>query len=107
MDALKALESVIASRKVEAYEGSYTNYLFEKGTEKICKKVGEEATEVVIASIQEDREQVVEEIADLSYHILVLMAELNISLEDVDKVLEKRAEVQGNKKPERRPIEKI
>ena len=79
----------------------------EKGIEKILKKVGEESTEVVIASLNSSKEEQVGEICDLTYHVLVLMAELGITLEDIAKELEKRREKSNNFKGERRPIEKL
>ena len=71
-------------------EGSYTTYLFEKGKEKILKKVGEECTEVIIAGEKEDKEETVYEISDLAYHVLVLMVSAGITVEDVTRELEKR-----------------
>ena len=89
-----------------AEAGSYTGYLFEKGTEKILKKVGEECTEVVIASMKENnKEEIVNEIGDLIYHLFVLMADKDISLEDVNAELYRRSGKTGNLKPERRKIE--
>lgn len=99
--------NTIVDRKKCAEEGSYTAYLFEKGIEKILKKVGEESTEVVIASLNSSKEEQVGEICDLTYHVLVLMAELGITLEDISKELQKRREKSNNFKGERRPIEKL
>lgn len=73
----------IKERKQNPVEGSYTNYLFDKGTEKICKKIGEEASEVVIAAMANKKEELIGEFADLLYHSLVLMEDKGISLEDV------------------------
>ena len=70
-------------RKTEKKEGSYTTYLFEKGIDKILKKVGEESTEVIIAGKADDRKETVYEIADLAYHVMVLMVQMGISVEDV------------------------
>ena len=81
-------------------EGSYTTYLFEKGLDKILKKVGEECTEVVIAGKAEDRAETVYEIADLCYHVMVLMAEAGISVEDVTKELAGRHVVDHKVKQE-------
>lgn len=78
---LQQVYDVIASRKLNPKEGSYTNYLLAKGTEKIAKKVGEEATEVVIAAIKDDADETVYESADLLYHLLVLLCSKGISLE--------------------------
>ena len=90
MDILKELYSVITDRKENPTEGSYTNYLFDKGTDKISKKLGEEAVEVVIAASQRDRKATIQEIADLEYHLLVLMADRGITLDDVETELRSR-----------------
>lgn len=90
MDTLRELYEVILDRKANPQEGSYTNYLLDKGTEKIAKKVGEEAVETAIAAAKEDRQEIIGEIADVIYHILVLMADQEITLEDVQKELESR-----------------
>jgi len=84
------LFEIIKDRKAAPREGSYTTYLFEKGIEKILKKVGEESTEVVIAGTKKDKEETVYEIADLTYHVLVLMAELGIDISDITGELENR-----------------
>ena len=78
------------SRKVEKKEGSYTTYLFEKGIDKILKKVGEESTEVIIAGKANDKKETIYEIADLAYHVMVLMVEMGISYEDIHKELASR-----------------
>lgn len=88
--SLDALMQLLAGRKENMPEGSYTTYLFEKGLDKILKKVGEESTEVIIAAKAEDKKETVYEIADLAYHVLVLMVEMGISLEDVRKELASR-----------------
>ena len=90
MDILKELYSVITDRKENPTEGSYTNYLFDKGTDKISKKLGEEAVEVVIAASQRDRKSTIQEIADLEYHLLVLMVDRGITLDDVEAELRSR-----------------
>ena len=90
MDIMRELYSVILDRKEHPVEGSYTNYLFDKGTDKISKKLGEEAVEVVIAASQRDRKATIQEIADLEYHLLVLMADRGISLDDVETELRSR-----------------
>lgn len=95
----------ILSRKDCGEEGSYTAYLFNKGKEKILKKVGEEATEVVIASMADNKEELVGEICDLTYHVLVLMAEMGLSIEDINKELVKRREKSNNFKGERKKVE--
>ncbi|MGE6630157.1 bifunctional phosphoribosyl-AMP cyclohydrolase/phosphoribosyl-ATP diphosphatase HisIE [Bacillus sp. NPDC077027] len=84
------LEQVIAKRQTEMPEGAYTTYLFEKGVDKILKKVGEEASEVIIAAKNRDQEELKWETADLLFHLLVLLREQNLPLDDVLKVLEKR-----------------
>ena len=75
---LNELYEIIKNRKVQPKEGSYTNYLFDKGLDKILKKVGEEATEVVIAAKNKDPQELIYETADVLYHLLVLLAEKNI-----------------------------
>lgn len=87
---VSGLMELIRGRKTEPKEGSYTSYLFEKGLDKILKKVGEEATEVIIAAKAEDKKETVYEIADLVYHVLVLMTEAGISEEDILKELSSR-----------------
>ena len=87
---LEGLYQLLQSRKKELPEGSYTTYLFEKGLDKILKKVGEESTEVIIAGKAEDKAETIYEIADLAYHVLVLMVQLGISVEDVRKELASR-----------------
>lgn len=84
------LMELLEGRKADKPEGSYTTYLFEKGLDKILKKVGEESTEVIIAAKAEDKKETIYEIADLAYHVLVLMVEAGISLEDVRKELASR-----------------
>jgi len=90
MDIMRELYSVIIDRKEHPVEGSYTNYLFDKGTDKISKKLGEEAVEVVIAASQRDRKATIQEIADLEYHLLVLMADRGITLDDIETELRSR-----------------
>ncbi len=92
LDILDTLKRVIATRAVEMPEGAYTTYLFNEGVDKICKKVGEEATESVIAAKNRDAEELKWEVADLIYHLLVLLKEQNVDLYDVLGVLEKRHE---------------
>ena len=87
---LEGLYQLLQSRKRELPEGSYTTYLFQKGLDKILKKVGEESTEVIIAGKAEDKAETIYEIADLAYHVLVLMVQLGISVEDVRKELASR-----------------
>ena len=106
-DIIKELYKTIEERKESPLEGSYTNYLFDKGIDKILKKVGEECTETIVAAKNSDKEELVAEVSDLTYHLLVLLANEGVSLEDVKKELEKRHQKVGNKKPERREIEKL
>ena len=84
---LEGLYQLLLSRKKELPEGSYTTYLFRKGMDKILKKVGEESTEVIIAGKAEDRAETIYEIADLAYHVMVLMVQMGISVEDIRKEL--------------------
>lgn len=88
--SIDGLMELLEGRKADKPEGSYTTYLFEKGLDKILKKVGEESTEVIIAAKAEDKKETIYEIADLAYHVLVLMVEVGISLEDVRKELASR-----------------
>lgn len=81
--SIDELMALITERKVTMPEGSYTTYLFQKGKEKILKKVGEECTEVVIGAMKDDKAETIYEIADVAYHLLVLMAEMGISLNEV------------------------
>ena len=88
--SLEGLMDMLVGRKVEKKEGSYTTYLFEKGIDKILKKVGEECTEVIIAGKADDKRETIYEIADLTYHIMVLMIEMGISLDDIRTELASR-----------------
>ena len=97
----EGLYRLIQGRKTSPVEGSYTTYLFEKGLDKILKKVGEECTEVIIGGGKEDRAETVYEIADLCYHVMVLMVQLGITVEDVTRELEKRHVVDRKVKQER------
>ena len=87
---LEGLYQLLQSRKKELPEGSYTTYLFQKGLDKILKKVGEESTEVIIAGKAEDKAETIYEIADLAYHVLVLMVQMGISVEDIRAELASR-----------------
>lgn len=87
---LEGLMELIKNRKTNNTEGSYTTYLFEKGMDKILKKVGEESTEVIIAAKAEDKKETIYEISDLTYHIMVLMIEMGISLDDIHQELASR-----------------
>ena len=97
----QGLMELIAGRKKEKKEGSYTTYLFEKGLDKILKKVGEETTEVIIAAKDQDKENTIYEIADLAYHVMVLMIEAGISLEDIHKELASRHVIDKKVKQEK------
>jgi len=99
--SLDGLKDLIAGRKAEKTEGSYTTYLFEKGLDKILKKVGEESTEVIIAAKSADNEETIYEISDLAYHVLVLMEEMGISLKDIRKELASRHVIDHKIKQER------
>ena len=100
-DTLKNLYQVVEGRKQVPQEGSYTCYLFEKGLDKILKKVGEESTEVIIAAHAHDKNETVYEIADLAYHVMVLMIEAGISLEDIHKELASRHVIDHKVKQEK------
>jgi phosphoribosyl-ATP pyrophosphohydrolase len=89
-DMLHELETIITDRKANPKAGSYTNSLFDTGINKIAQKVGEEATEVIVAALGQGRTEQVGELSDLFYHTLVLMAQLNITLDDVGAELAKR-----------------
>ena len=97
----EGLMELIAGRKKEKKEGSYTTYLFEKGLDKILKKVGEETAEVIIAAKDKDKKNTVYEIADLAYHVMVLMIEAGISLEDIHKELASRHVIDKKVKQEK------
>lgn len=99
--SLQALMTLIEGRKKQKTEGSYTTYLFEKGLDKILKKIGEECTEVIIAAKAEDKAETVYEIADLTYHTLVLMIQAGISLEDIHKELASRHVIDKKVKQEK------
>lgn len=98
MDYIRNDYETIFERKDAQQEGSYTCYLFEKGLDKILKKVGEESTEMVIAAKNGVKEETVGEICDLIYHTLVMMVNEGITCDDVDEELRKRAEKAGNLK---------
>lgn len=95
------LMKLIEGRKLDKKEGSYTTYLFEKGLDKILKKVGEESTEVIIAAKSEDKKETIYEIADLAYHVMVLMTEAGISLEDIHRELASRHVIDHKVKQEK------
>ena len=97
----EGLFELLKGRKAEKKEGSYTTYLFEKGLDKILKKVGEETTEVIIAAKAEDKKETIYEIADLAYHVMVLMVQAGISLEDVQRELASRHVIDHKVKQEK------
>ena len=98
---LEGLYDLLMDRKATLPEGSYTTYLFQKGLDKILKKVGEECTEVLIAGAKEDKEETIYEIGDLVYHAMVLMIHMGISLEDVTRELARRHVIDKKVKQER------
>lgn len=97
----ECLIELIKGRKTEKKEGSYTTYLFEKGIDKILKKVGEESTEVIIAAKADDKKETIYEIADLAYHVMVLMIQMGISLEDIHRELASRHVIDKKVKQEK------
>ena len=99
--SLNGLYKLLLDRKEELPQGSYTTYLFEKGLDKILKKVGEECTEVIIAAKAKDKKETVYEIADLAYHVMVLMVEAGITVEDVQKELASRHVIDHKVKQEK------
>ena len=99
--SLTGLMELIKGRKTEKKEGSYTTYLFEKGIDKILKKVGEESTEVIIAAKADDKKDTIYEIADLAYHVMVLMTQMGISLKDIHEELASRHVIDKKVKQEK------
>ena len=99
--SLEMLMDLIRGRRTEKKEGSYTSYLFEKGVDKILKKVGEESTEVIIAGKADDRKETIYEIADLAYHVMVLMVQMDISLKDIRDELASRHVIDHKVKQEK------
>ena len=99
--SLAGLYELLEGRKRELPEGSYTTYLFKKGIDKILKKVGEESTEVIIAGKANDKSETVYEIADLAYHVMVLMVEMGISVEDISRELASRHVIDTKVKQEK------
>lgn len=95
---LQEIYEQIQDRSINPKENSYTNYLLDEGIDKICKKIGEEATETVIAAKNPNREELIGEISDLTYHTLVLMFKSNVTLQDIQNKLVERHKKQGNKK---------
>lgn len=90
MNIIEELYAVIEDRKANPVDGSYTNYLMSQGIDKIVKKVGEEAVETAIAAAHNSKEDTANEIADVTYHLLVLMVQMGITLEDMEAVLRNR-----------------
>ena len=99
--SMDGLYELLEGRKKDMPEGSYTTYLFQKGIDKILKKVGEESTEVIIAGKANDKKETVYEIADLAYHIMVMMVEMGISVDDVRKELASRHVIDHKVKQEK------
>ena len=99
--SLEGLMELIKGRKIDQKEGSYTTYLFNKGLDKILKKVGEESTEVIIAAKAQDKAETIYEISDLAYHVMVLMVEAGISLEDIHRELASRHVIDHKVKQEK------
>lgn len=99
--SMEDLMALITGRKTERKEGSYTTYLFDKGVDKILKKVGEESAEVIIAGKAGDKKETVYEIADLVYHVMVLMAEMGISLDEIKEELKSRHVIDKKVKQEK------
>ncbi len=99
--SLEGLMELLKGRKATLPEGSYTSYLFTKGIDKILKKVGEECTEVIIAAKADDKPETVYEVADLAYHVMVMMVEMGISLEDIRKELASRHVIDHKVKQEK------
>ncbi len=99
--SLDGLYGLLLDRKNTLPEGSYTTYLFQKGIDKILKKIGEESTEVIIASKANDKKETIYEIADLCYHVMVMMVEMGISVEDIKKELASRHVIDHKVKQEK------
>lgn len=99
--SLDGLMELLKGRKEDKKEGSYTTYLFEKGIDKILKKVGEESTEVIIAGKADDKAETIYEIADLTYHVMVLMVQMGISVEDIHRELASRHVIDKKVKQEK------
>ena len=99
--SVDALVKMLEGRKTNPKEGSYTTYLFEKGIDKILKKVGEECTEVIIAGKADDKAETIYEISDLMYHVIVLMIEMGISVDDIKKELASRHVIDHKVKQEK------
>ena len=104
-EILNSIQEVAKDRKINPQENSYTNYLFDKGIDKILKKVGEEATETIIASKSADKKETIYETADLLYHITVMLTDMGIEWDEVFDELEAREIKSGNLKKKNHPEE--
>ena len=98
MDAFKDMYDVVVDRRANPQEGSYTCYLFDKGIDKILKKCGEECTEMVIAAKNSDKDELANEINDLLYHMIVMMVDRGVTVEDIEKIMVERSKKIGNLK---------
>lgn len=104
MNEFEQLYETVLERKDNPEEGSYTSYLYEKGLDKILKKVGEENTEVIIAALSQKNEDLINELGDLFYHLFVLMVKKGVTLFEVQEELARRSQKKHNLKAERKPI---
>ena len=104
-DILNSVQAVAIDRKINPKENSYTNYLFDKGIDKILKKVGEDATETIIAVKSDNKEETIYETADLLYHLTIMLTEMNITWDEVFSELEAREIKSGNLKQKNHPEE--
>ena len=98
MDAFKDMYDVVVDRRANPQEGSYTCYLFDKGIDKILKKCGEECTEMVIAAKNSDKDELANEINDLLYHMIVMMVDRGVTVEDIEKIMVERSKKLGTLK---------
>ena len=98
MDAFKDMYDVVVDRRANPQEGSYTCYLFDKGIDKILKKCGEECTEMVIAAKNNDKDELANEINDLMYHMIVMMVDRGVTVEDIETIMVERSKKIGNLK---------
>lgn len=98
MDAFKDMYDVVVDRRANPQEGSYTCYLFDKGIDKILKKCGEECTEMVIAAKNNDKDEIANEINDLLYHMIVMMVDRGVTVEDIESIMVERSKKIGNLK---------
>lgn len=97
---IEKVYNMIKDRMIKPKEGSYTNYLLNEGTDKICKKIGEEASETIIAAKNTNKEELIGEISDLVYHVLVLMLNKDVTIQEIQDKLAERHKIEGNKKIE-------